>query len=130
MESQMKINGEAVRALRERKSWSQEHLASASGLSVRTVQRVEMESVASAETRLALAAALGVPVADLIPASSSANATVESKAPGGEERRKATVYDTLMRKTMLALGVGVAFVALAIGLVILASGLLGYLPQS
>ena len=37
MEAQMKINGEAVRALRERKSWSQEHLASASGLSVRTV---------------------------------------------------------------------------------------------
>ena len=51
MEAQMKINGEAVRALREQKSWSQEHLANASGLSVRTVQRVEMENVASAETR-------------------------------------------------------------------------------
>ncbi|HEX5047271.1 MAG TPA: ATP-dependent metallopeptidase FtsH/Yme1/Tma family protein [Gammaproteobacteria bacterium] len=66
MEAQMKINGGAVRALREQKSWSQEHLASASGLSVRTVQRVEVESVGSAETRLALAAALGVPVADLL----------------------------------------------------------------
>ena len=52
MEAQMKINGEAVRALRERKSWSQEQLASAAGLSVRTVQRVEVENVASAETRL------------------------------------------------------------------------------
>ena len=62
MEAQMKINGEAVRALREQKSWSQEHLASASGLSVRTVQRVEIDGVASAETRLALAAALDVPV--------------------------------------------------------------------
>lgn len=61
----MKINAEAVRALREQKSWSQEHLASASGLSARTVQRVEMEGAGSAETRLALAAALGVPVADL-----------------------------------------------------------------
>jgi DNA-binding XRE family transcriptional regulator len=66
METQMKINGEAVRALREQKSWSQEHLANAAGLSVRTVQRVEVESAASAETRLALAAALGVPVADLL----------------------------------------------------------------
>jgi DNA-binding XRE family transcriptional regulator len=65
MEARMKINGDAVRALRERKSWSQEHLANASGLSVRTVQRVEVASVGSAETRLALAAALGVPVADL-----------------------------------------------------------------
>lgn len=62
----MKISGESVRALREQKSWSQEHLATASGLSVRTVQRVELDSVGSAETRLALAAALGVPVADLI----------------------------------------------------------------
>ena len=66
MEAQMKINGEAVRALRERKSWSQEHLANASGLSVRTVQRVELEGMGSAETRLALAAALSVPVGDLI----------------------------------------------------------------
>jgi transcriptional regulator with XRE-family HTH domain len=32
MEAQMKINGAAVRALREQKSWSQEHLASAAGL--------------------------------------------------------------------------------------------------
>jgi transcriptional regulator with XRE-family HTH domain len=43
--------------VREKKSWSQEHLASASGLSVRTIQRVEVENIASAETRLALAAA-------------------------------------------------------------------------
>ena len=62
----MKINGEAVRKLREAKSWSQEHLASAAGLSARTVQRVEADSIGSAETRLALAAALSVPVATLM----------------------------------------------------------------
>jgi transcriptional regulator with XRE-family HTH domain len=66
MEAHMKINGQAVRSLREQKSWSQEHLASASGLSVRTIQRVEVESAGSAETRLALAAAFDVPVADLV----------------------------------------------------------------
>lgn len=76
MEAQMKINGAVVRALREQKSWSQEHLANASGLSVRTVQRVEVESIASPETRLALAAALGVPVTDFICADpQSTNAT-------------------------------------------------------
>jgi transcriptional regulator with XRE-family HTH domain len=74
MEARMKIDGETVRALRERKSWSQEHLAGASGLSVRTVQRVEVEGVGSAETRLALAAALGVPVADLIAEASPSTA--------------------------------------------------------
>src|SRR5690606_19714269 len=65
METQMNINGDMVRALREEKSWSQEHLANASGLSVRTIQRVESDGVGSAETRLALAAALDVPVSSL-----------------------------------------------------------------
>ena len=65
METQMKLDGAKVRVLREEKSWSQEHLASASGLSARTIQRVESEGIGSAETRLALAAALGVAVAAL-----------------------------------------------------------------
>jgi DNA-binding XRE family transcriptional regulator len=66
MDRDVKIDGDFVRALRERKSWSQEHLARASGLSERTVQRVEVDGVGSAETRLALAAALDVPVAELL----------------------------------------------------------------
>ena len=36
MDTQMKIDAAVVKALREEKSWSQEHLASASGLSART----------------------------------------------------------------------------------------------
>jgi DNA-binding XRE family transcriptional regulator len=70
MDTQMKINGDMVRALREEKSWSQEHLADAAGLSVRTVQRVESDAIGSAETRLALAAALSVPVSSLMPPAS------------------------------------------------------------
>jgi transcriptional regulator with XRE-family HTH domain len=97
METQMKINGEAVRALREQKSWSQEHLANASGLSVRTVQRVEMDNVASPETRLALAAALDVPVAVLMSAPSTDAAVVVRS------------FEAVMRKTLLGLGVGLAF---------------------
>ena len=68
MEALMKIDVVQVKRLREEKSWSQEHLASAAGLSTRTVQRVEAEGVGSNETRLALAAALAVPVAKLAPA--------------------------------------------------------------
>ena len=67
MDTQMKIDASTLRNLREEKSWSQEHLANAAGLSTRTVQRVEAEGVGSAETRLALAAALDVPVSDLAP---------------------------------------------------------------
>jgi DNA-binding XRE family transcriptional regulator len=72
MDTLMKINADTVRILREEKSWSQEHLASAAGLSVRTVQRVESDGIGSAETRLALAGALGVPVASLFPVDSRA----------------------------------------------------------
>lgn len=68
MDTQMKIDAAIVRALREEMSWSQEHLASVAGLSSRTVQRVEAEGSGSAETRLAIAAALGISVARLTPA--------------------------------------------------------------
>jgi DNA-binding XRE family transcriptional regulator len=81
MEAQMKINGELVRTLREGKSWSQEHLASASGLSARTIQRVESDGMGSAETRLALAAALGVPVAALMESPKVGNALGSVRLP-------------------------------------------------
>jgi len=53
-----------IRALREKKAWTQEHLAAEAGVAVRTVQRAE-EGVMSAETRRALAGALDVPVESL-----------------------------------------------------------------
>jgi transcriptional regulator with XRE-family HTH domain len=59
-----KPTGEKIRALRERKAWTQEHLAGAAGISSRTVQRAE-EGVMSAETRAAIAGALDVPVESL-----------------------------------------------------------------
>jgi transcriptional regulator with XRE-family HTH domain len=65
MDTTMAISGEKIKALREARAWSQAHLAEAAALSLRTVQRVEAEGTASAETRLAIAAALGVPVGEL-----------------------------------------------------------------
>jgi hypothetical protein len=117
---------QAVFPLREQKSWSQEHLASASGLSVRTVQRVEIESVASAERRLSLAAALDVPVADLMSPSPSARATVDDGPlpPLVANSRFHAVGATFMRKTLLALGVGIAF---AFAVLVLLNALSGFL---
>lgn len=64
---QMKVNGAALRQLREARSWSQQHLAAAAGLGLRTVQRMEAQGSASPDSRLAVAAALNVPVETLSP---------------------------------------------------------------
>ena len=65
MDTAMAVSRERIKALRESRAWSQAHLAEAASLSLRTVQRVEAEGTASAETRLAIAAALDVQVDDL-----------------------------------------------------------------
>jgi len=65
VELEMRVDPDRMRRLREERSWSQERLADAAGLSLRTVQRVEREGNASAETRLSLAGAFGVDVGTL-----------------------------------------------------------------
>src|SRR5438067_4846051 len=57
--------GDRIRRLRDGKVWTQEHLAEAAGISARTVQRAE-EGAASTETLRSLAAALDVPVEQLV----------------------------------------------------------------
>jgi transcriptional regulator with XRE-family HTH domain len=121
MEHEMQIYGAGVRALREKKSWSQEHLASASGLSVRTIQRVEVENIASAETRLALAAALDVPVIVLIPPQSSSAVSDSPEVPSAR-----AAAHSLMEK--IAFGIFVTFALLA-GLLVLFNALSGFLPR-
>lgn len=56
----MKLSTQEVRRLRTARGWSQEHLAQAAGLSVRTVQRVEAEGTASLATATCLAATFEV----------------------------------------------------------------------
>ena len=61
----MKVNGELIAKLRKAKSWSQEELASESGLNLRTIQRIEGRSSASLQSKRAVATALGVAISDL-----------------------------------------------------------------
>ena len=51
----MKINADLVLKARKGKSWSQEELAIASGLNLRTIQRIESEASASLQSKKALA---------------------------------------------------------------------------
>lgn len=61
----MKVNTTQVSALRKRRSWSQDELATAAGLNLRTVQRIESEGTASLQSMKALAAALESALDDL-----------------------------------------------------------------
>jgi transcriptional regulator with XRE-family HTH domain len=61
----MKINTQLVINLRSRRSWSQEELATAAGLNLRTIQRIESDGVASLQSRKALASAFDVDVTEL-----------------------------------------------------------------
>ncbi|MEM7445981.1 MAG: helix-turn-helix domain-containing protein [Pseudomonadota bacterium] len=61
--------GASIKRLRDRKAWTQERLAAAAEISVRTVQRAE-EGTLSAETLTAIAGAFGVDVETLSPPAS------------------------------------------------------------
>jgi transcriptional regulator with XRE-family HTH domain len=74
----MQIDSSKVRSERERRAWSQEHLAEVSGLSLRTVQRIETSGSASFESARALAAVLELEVSRLRAAQESAVATTRA----------------------------------------------------
>jgi transcriptional regulator with XRE-family HTH domain len=62
----MKIDSHLVKKLRSAKNWSQEELSEASGLSPRTIQRIENGENASIESVRALAAAFDIDPKELI----------------------------------------------------------------
>ena len=67
------IDTERVVTLRGKRGWSQEELAQASGLSARTIQRLEAGAEASMETRKALAAAFDLSLEELVRSESRAD---------------------------------------------------------
>ncbi len=76
--------GAKVRAAREARAWTQEKLAEVSGVSVRTVQRVEANSIASFDTVHRLRAALGLRSEELL-----------KPAPGGDAKLEFTFLPRL-----------------------------------
>jgi DNA-binding XRE family transcriptional regulator len=61
----MKVDSCRIRSEREQRAWSQEHLASVTGLGLRTIQRIEATGAASYESVGALASVFEVPVTEL-----------------------------------------------------------------
>lgn len=115
MDIHMKLNAEKLRTLREVRGWSQEHLADAAGVSVRTVQRAESDGTASRETKVCLAAALGVPHSEL-------------EAREAEVSRTRQTLPAMNVRVLVHQTIGTTF--LLVGLGILGAGLLAKPPSS
>lgn len=62
---EMKLKSRKIKELRNKKLWSQEELAAASNLSLRTIQRIEKDGISSIESLKALASVLEVKTEDL-----------------------------------------------------------------
>jgi transcriptional regulator with XRE-family HTH domain len=63
----MRINSELVAELRKERSWSQDELATAADLNLRTIQRIENVGTASLQSMKSIASALEAEVEDFIP---------------------------------------------------------------
>jgi transcriptional regulator with XRE-family HTH domain len=61
----MRINRSMLLALRKQRAWSQDELAVAAGLNLRTVQRIERSGTASLQSKKAPAAAFNIEINDL-----------------------------------------------------------------
>lgn len=62
----MLVDSKKLKRLRLAKNWTQQHLADVCDLSMRTIQRVEKDGVASNETVAAYAAIFELTVVDLV----------------------------------------------------------------
>ena len=63
---EMKLDLHKLKKLRESKAWSQSHLADVSGVSLRTIQRIEKSGIASQESAQSICSAYDILVADII----------------------------------------------------------------
>lgn len=86
---QISPDGAKIRRWRDERCWSQEHLADAAGIGLRTVQRIENGDKASRESVMALAAAFNVDAIALTvdPKSEAAKMVREEKAKGAAALR-------------------------------------------
>ncbi|RBP48906.1 helix-turn-helix domain-containing protein [Arenicella xantha] len=62
----MLVDAKKMKVLRQSRNWTQQHLADVCSLSMRTIQRVEKDGVASNETVAAYAAVFELDSADLL----------------------------------------------------------------
>ncbi|MFT8705222.1 helix-turn-helix domain-containing protein [Bifidobacterium aquikefiricola] len=109
------MNTTNIRALRRQRGWTQERLAAQSGVTVRTIQRLESGEDASLETLRLVAMALDVNIQDLFQNIESADKEEEIMDLDAErirQMRKRSAQGGLYRKIMIF---GFIFAMIALG---------------
>lgn len=61
----MEVRSDVIRHYRQTKGWTQQHLADAASLSLRTVQRAEREGTTAKESAMAICSALMIDITEL-----------------------------------------------------------------
>ena len=84
----MKINAELVTKLRHQNDWTQEELAIASGLNLKTIQRIEKKASASLQSKKALAAVFDIDTQDLNYEETKMNACPECQSSNVYQYKK------------------------------------------
>lgn len=66
LEMEMQVNASLLKQERNKRAWSQEHLAQVTGLGLRTIQRIESSGMASNESIASIATVFEMTVADFM----------------------------------------------------------------
>ncbi|BFT29104.1 hypothetical protein D210916BOD24_02800 [Alteromonas sp. D210916BOD_24] len=105
---EMKIDTHKLIKLRNAKAWSQQHLADVSGLSLRTIQRIEKTQSASQESVKAIAAVFDTTPDDiLLPISVGASLPANEKVDGINTSRLLTPASAFQRHFLMWWGVAI-----------------------
>ena len=104
----MQLNPETIKAFRQKHNWTQQLLADACDVSLRTIQRVEKEGAASKETTMSLCAVFEVRQGELI----KLDETQKMELNDPEQAKK--FYLIIILSSLISFGLGVSSVLLFI----------------
>jgi transcriptional regulator with XRE-family HTH domain len=107
----VQVDRELIRSEREKRAWSQEHLAAAAGIGARTIQRIEATGIASYESVRAISAAFEIPVAELRADDASRPEMTTDEPDASSDARRA--LPARLRFTARWVGTAVALAILA-----------------
>jgi len=105
---EMELNKDKLKHLRESKAWSQSHLAEVAGISLRTIQRVEKNGIASPESVKAICASYGIEAGDILKNEIEPNAT----APPSSSEIRSKIRRVDIKYVIVAFGLAfiIAFI--------------------